>query len=73
MKVLNSATGPKVDIIGKCGDRIGDLVAHRPGKISNPNSVVYSISCLNCELPYYGEIKLLKLIIIGMVTTDMVR
>ena len=54
-KILNSTTGPKVDIIGTCGDRIGDMVLHRPRKTPNPNSVVYSIPCVNCDRPYIGE------------------
>ena len=54
-KILNSTTGPKVDIIGTCGDRIGDMVLHRPRKTLNSNSMVYSIPCLNCDRPYFGE------------------
>ena len=55
-KVLNSTTGPKVEIIGTYGDRLGDMVVHRPWKTHNPKYMVYSIPCSNCDRPYIGGI-----------------
>ena len=54
-KAPTSATGPKIDIIRTYGDRIGDMASPRSRKISNPDSVVYSIPCLDCDLTCIGE------------------